>query len=82
MAMYEQWSKLVAAENPRRPMLPPNVYINCDTGIFAGRTIRGEVNEIQKANVGRRCVLFRHASSTTRPGLLPLFEIEHCMTSL
>ena len=48
-----------AASNARVVEYPPSVYIPCDTGMFAGRTIRAEVNEIQKANVGRKCVFCR-----------------------
>ena len=31
-------------------------YISCSAGVFASRTIRAEVNEIQRANVGRKYV--------------------------
>jgi hypothetical protein len=31
-------------------------YIFCGAGMFTGRTIRAEVEEVQKANVGRKCV--------------------------
>ena len=71
--MYEQESKLVAARNARRIEYVLSVHVQCDTGMFAGRTIRAEVNEVQKANVGRKCVPFHHASSATRRGPLPLF---------
>jgi hypothetical protein len=66
-------NQLVAARNARRIVYPPNVYIQCDTGMFAGRTIRAEVNEVQKANVGRKYVFFHRALSATRLEPPPLF---------
>jgi hypothetical protein len=67
------FNQLAASRNARRVEYPPGVYIQCDTGTFAGRTIRAEMNEVQKANVGRKYVFFRHALSATQPGPLPLF---------
>lgn len=61
-------NQLVAASNARRIQHPPTTYIRCDTGMFAGRTIRAEAIEVQKANVGRKCV-FYHPSSVTSLGL-------------
>lgn len=29
-------------------------YFQCNTGVFSGQTIRAEVTEIQKADVGRK----------------------------
>jgi hypothetical protein len=46
----------MAANNARRIEYVPGGYIPCGTGMFTGRTIRAEVNEVQKANVGRKCV--------------------------
>lgn len=34
----------------------PNSPIKCESGRFVGRTIRAEMDEIQKANIGRPCV--------------------------
>ena len=39
---------------------PVRQFHQCETGMFAGRTIYAEVNEVQKANVGRKWVLFHH----------------------
>ena len=44
---------------PRRIEHLDGGYISCGTGRFTGRTIRAEVREIQKANVGRKCVSLR-----------------------
>jgi len=55
-----------AASNARRIQYAPGGYISCYTGMFAGRTIRAEVNEIQKANVGRK-----YAASKDRRALDP-----------
>jgi hypothetical protein len=59
-------NQLLAARNARRVEYPPSIYIPCDTGMFAGRTIRAEVKEIQKANVGRK-----YAASKDRRALDP-----------
>ena len=65
-------NQLAAARTPRIECAP-SVYIRCDTGMFAGCTIRAEVNEVQKANMGRKCVFSRRTLSATRsrPLLLP-----------
>lgn len=42
--------------DPRRIEHVDGGYILCGAGIFTGRTIRAEVEEVQKANVGRKCV--------------------------
>ena len=64
----------VAANNARRIEHLPGGYVACGTGMFASRTIRAEVHEVQKANVGRKCVSIVHAMSTTRLGPLSLFS--------
>lgn len=59
---YSQSSTALAllSVNTAKPIGPPGPgFIQCDAGMFAGRTIRAEVNEVQKANVGKKCVLFR-----------------------
>jgi len=48
----------MAASNARRIEYAPGGYVSCGTGMFANRTIRAQVNEIQKANVGRKSVFF------------------------
>ena len=65
----------VAASNARRIEYMPGAYISCCTGIFAGRTIRAEVVEVQKANVGRKCVSVVYPMSAIRLGSLSLFFI-------
>jgi len=70
-------NQLVAARDARMVEYPPSPYIPCDTGMFAGHTIRAEAIEIQKANVGRKCVFCRRASSPTRPEPPPLFETKY-----
>jgi len=55
-----------AARNARVVQYPPSIYIPCDNGMFSGRTIRAEVHEIQKANVGRK-----YAASKDRRALDP-----------
>ena len=60
-------SQRMAGRNAKPIAYPSNIHIQCDTGMFAGRTIRAEVKEIQKANVGRKCVFSRRASSATQP---------------
>ena len=78
-------SQRVAASNARRIAHLPGGYVLCGTGMFAGRTIRAEVNEVQKANVGRKCVSVVRAMSATRLGPLSLFfffETKHHPTSL
>ena len=72
----------LAANNARRVEYAPGSYITCGTGIFAGQTIRAEVVEVQKANVGRKCVLIVHPMSPTRLGPLSLFETEGHPASL
>lgn len=46
----------LAASSARRIEPVSDGYISCGAGMFVGRTIRAEVKEIQKANVGRKCV--------------------------
>lgn len=75
----------IAASNARRIEYAPGGYVSCGTGMFAGRTIRAEVIEVQKANVGRKYVSVVHATSATRLGLLSLFfflDTKHRPTSL
>jgi len=50
------------SSNVQRIGYAPGGYVSCGTGIFAGRTIRAEVIEVQKANVGRKCVSVVHAT--------------------
>jgi hypothetical protein len=59
-------NQLVAGRKAKTIAYPPHPYIQCDTGMFAGRTIRAEVNEVQKANVGRK-----YAASKDRRALDP-----------
>lgn len=70
-------TQLMAARNAPRVEYPPSIYIPCDTGMFSGRTIRAEVNEVQKANVGRKYV-FRCRATRLEP--LPFFETEYLPT--
>jgi len=56
----------MGASTARRIQPAPSEYITCDTGMFAGRTIRARVTEIQKANVGRK-----YAASKDRRALDP-----------
>ena len=67
----------IAASNARRIEYAPGGYVSCGTGMFSGRTIRAEVIEIQKANVGRKCVSVVHATSATRLGPLSLFFLRN-----
>ena len=46
----------LAANSSQRVEYPPSSYVSCGTGVFANQTIRAEVIEIQKANVGKECV--------------------------
>jgi hypothetical protein len=48
----------LAASSARTIEYPSEPHISCGAGVFAGRTIRAEVTEIQKANVGRKCVFY------------------------
>ncbi|KAF9777833.1 hypothetical protein BJ322DRAFT_1025561 [Thelephora terrestris] len=52
--------------NPRRIEYMDGGYIFCGAGMFTGRTIRAEVEEVQKANVGRK-----YAASKDRRALHP-----------
>jgi hypothetical protein len=52
--------------NPRRIEYMDGGYIFCGAGMFTGRTIRAEVEEVQKANVGRK-----YAASKDRRALDP-----------
>jgi len=56
----------IAAGNARRIEYAPGGYVSCGTGMFSGRTIRAEVIEVQKANVGRK-----YAASKDRRALDP-----------
>ena len=47
----------ITASNARRIEYVPGGYVSCGAGMFANRTVRAEVKEIQKANVGRKYVL-------------------------
>jgi hypothetical protein len=58
-------SQRLAASSARR-IYAPGSYVSCGTGIFAGLTIRAEVTEVQKANVGRK-----YAASKDRRALDP-----------
>jgi hypothetical protein len=46
----------IGAENAR-PIEYPSPLFQCTTGVFAGQTIRAQVTEIQKADVGRKSVV-------------------------
>lgn len=57
----------LAASNARRIQHMPGGYVPCGDGMFAGSTgstIRAEAIEVQKANVGRKCVF---AASPSAP---------------
>ena len=69
-------NQLAAAREARPVEYPPTGYITCDTGMFAGRTIRAEAHEVQKANVGRKYVFFRRGLGATRPQPLPLLKLK------
>ena len=62
------------AANNARPIYSPDSDIPCSTGIFATRTIHAVVSEIQKANVGRKCVSVLTPHMQLGPGPLSLFE--------
>jgi len=70
------------SSNAQRIEYAPGGYVSCSTGTFAGRTIRAEVIEVQKANVGRKCVcLSRHGCHSTRAAFTFFLETKRHPTS-
>jgi len=57
----------------------PGGYIECGAGMFVGRTIRAEVAEVQKANVGRKYAASKDRRALDPPPVteLRIYDVRH-----
>jgi len=68
------------ASSARRIEHVPGGYVACGAGMFVGRTIRAEVVEVQKANVGRKYAASKDRRALDPPPVTELHIYDVCDT--
>ena len=63
----------ISRQRPRSVLTQPGQPVTFATGVFARRTIRAEIEEIQKADLGRKYACRLPSTTHPVPELLPFF---------